>query len=153
MVAVPLLRVAVPPTVPAVTLSKTVTVPVELAGLTVMVRVTVWPKFAGLGAAERVTVPLGALMISVIPPEVLGLSALSPPYEAVKEWLPTVRVEVVKVAVPLTRVAVPMAAPPSRKVTVPVAVEGTTKAFKLTGWPDGAGFGETERLVWVAVAA
>jgi hypothetical protein len=71
---------------------------------------------------------------------------VSPLYDAVREWLPTARVEVTKVELPLLSVVVPMVTPPSLKVTVPAAVEGTTVAVRVTSCPKEAGFGETNRL-------
>jgi len=112
--------------------------------------VTVWPGVAGLGEAVRLVV-VDAFTISVTGADVLGLSAVSPPYTAVRLWLPTARLAVVVVALPLLSVAVPIGFVPSRKVTVPVALEGVTVAVRVTVCPTAAGFGDAARDVEVAV--
>ena len=69
--------------------------------------------------------------------ELLPLKRASPPYTAVMEWVPAVRLEVANVATPAVSVPVPSEVTPSLKVTVPVGVPvpgGTTVtvAVKVT---------------------
>ena len=49
---------------------------------------------------------------------------VSPPYTAVKEWLPTLSVEIFNVAIPPDSVPVPIVVAPSLNVTVPVGATG-----------------------------
>jgi hypothetical protein len=85
--------------------------------------------------------------------ELLAAFLRSPPYEADKLWLPDARVEVVKVAIPPLRAIVPRAVEPSWNVTLPVAEAGLTVAVSVTGWPNGAGEGDTESVVVVVERA
>ena len=68
----------------------------------------------------------------------------SPPYSAVMECAPTVRVEMLKVAAPPLRLAVPSVVPPSENVTEPVGVlaEDETVAVRVTAFCTRTGFGE-----------
>jgi len=67
----------------------------------------------------------------VIADDVLPFVFESPLYEAVREWLPGVRVDIENVAVPLFTAAVPRVVLPSAKVTLPVALEGLTVAVSV----------------------
>ena len=65
-----------------------------------------------------------------------------PPYVAVIECEPAVKVVVLKVARPLLSVPVPRVVLPSLKVTVPVAAEGATVAVNVTDVPAVDGFAD-----------
>ena len=67
--------------------------------------------------------------------DVLLLSVVSPPYDAVIECDPPVKVEMLNVAFPPLIVPVPSVALPSANVMVPVAVEGKTVAVNVTEEP------------------
>jgi hypothetical protein len=146
-----LLKGAAPRLVPP---SLNVTLPVALAGVTVAVRLTVWPTAAGFGEEVRtVVVPADDVITSVTATDVLAPFVESPPYTAVSEWLPAVRLEVVYVAVPPAIFAVPSTALPSLKVTVPVAVDGVTLAVNVTDCPLPAVLGDALRVVAVCAVA
>jgi hypothetical protein len=74
----------------------------------------------------------------------------SPPYDAVREWMPAAGVTEIE-AVPLAKVAFPMGTPLSRKVTCPVAAVGTagTVAISVTDWPATIVFAESVSAVAV----
>jgi len=141
-----LLRVELPRTEEP---SLNVTVPVALEGVTEANKVTGWPGVADVGDADRRVVESAFLTTSVTAVEVLAALLASPPYTAVKLWVPTESVVVVNEAVPLLTVAVPIAEPPSRKVTVPVALAGEKDATNVTLCPYVAEFGLADRLVVV----
>ena len=87
----------------------------------------------------------------------LAVKFVSPGYDAVIVWLPTLRAEVVKVATPLAfTVPVPRVAVPSMKLTVPVGTPepgatGATVAVKVTDCPKAVAF-EDELSVVVVLA-
>lgn len=121
--------------------SRKVTFPVAAAGETVAVRVTVWPKPEDVGATVSVVVVWVRPTDTVTGGEVLVRKLASPPYTAVKEWLPLARDDVVVVALPFaSATGGPSAVVPSKKVTVPVTtpvpVVGPTLAVKVIGWPE-----------------
>src|SRR5436189_134779 len=119
-VAWPLLSVPVPKVVAPslkVTVPEGVPAPGALA-VTVAVNVTDWPDTAGFVADDSAvvvatTVGGAAFTVWLSAAEVLPVKLASPPYTAVIEWLPTVKLEVVKVAWPALRVAVPRVVAPS----------------------------------------
>jgi hypothetical protein len=90
--------------------------PFEIAAVSVTGARTV--GFAG----EDDTASVGAAWptVTVFTGDVLPALFVSPAYDAVIEWLPTLSVEVVKLAVVPETVPVPSEVPPSEKVTVPV---------------------------------
>ena len=63
----------------------------------------------------------------------LAMNFVSPGYDAVIVWLPTLRVEVVNVATPLVKAPVPRVVLPSTKVTVPVGTP--SPARRRRPWP------------------
>jgi hypothetical protein len=92
--------------------------------------------------------------------DVLLLKLLSPAYETVIVWLPTVRDELAKVALPELKLDVPSVATPSKNVTVPVGVPepgatALTVAVKVTDWPNTEGFTDEVTVVeldaWLTV--
>ena len=85
--------------------------------------------------------------------EVFPLKLPSPEYIAVKEWLPSARVEVERVARPEPfNVPVPKVTDPSLKVIVPVGVppETATTAVMVTAWLIREGLGEEKTVTEVA---
>src|SRR5579863_9041151 len=64
--------------------------------------------------------------------EELAAQLPSPAYDALRVWLPMVRVVVVKLAVPLFKAAVPSVTVPSLNDTFPVAGAGDTTAVRVT---------------------
>ncbi len=87
----------------------------------------------------------------------LAMKFVSPGYDAVIVWLPTLRVEVVNVATPLVKAPVPRVVLPSTKVTVPVGTPApgetaATVAVKVTDCPNGAGFKDEISMVVVLAA-
>jgi len=138
-VSVEMLKVAFPlpiVPVPSVVLpSRNVTVPVAVEGETVAVNVTAEPYVDGFNDDATVMVVLTLFTVCVNTDDVLLLSFVSPPYEAVIECDPTVSVDVLYVAFPLLTVPVPNVVLPSLKVTVPVASEGESVAVNVTEEP------------------
>ncbi len=131
-VALPLLIVPVPSVVlPSVN----VTVPVAVEGETVAVNVTDEPYVDGFADEANITVVLALFTVWVNTEDVLLLSFVSPPYEAVIEFDPTASVEVLYVAIPLLIVPVPNVVLPFLNVTVPVAVAGESVAVNVTELP------------------
>jgi hypothetical protein len=61
---------------------------------------------------------------------------VSPPYTAVKLFVPNGSNDVVKDAWPPARGAPPITVKPSKKVTEPVASDGVTVAVRVTGTPN-----------------
>ena len=116
-------------------------------------RSKVWPSPGALIVAEGG--PITGCWLPAAARVILGLKLLSPPYWAVIEWLPALKLEVVNVAVSCDRVPVPMVVAPSRNVTVPVGVPapgavGVTVAVNVTACPRTAGSGALVRLVAVS---
>jgi hypothetical protein len=76
--------------------------------------------------------------------DVLVAKSVLPPYTAVNEWLPPVKVDMEVTAAPPERVAVPIVVAPSLKVTVPVGVPvpevGLTTARRVVDCPKIDGF-------------
>jgi hypothetical protein len=139
-VATPLLFSIPPPRVVAP--SRTATVPVgvpEVLDVIVAVNVTGVPLDTETAELTNAVVVVTGVVVSVTAAEVLALKLESPPYAAVMEWVPTVRIEIVKEAIPLAfRVPLPSVVAPSRKVTVPVGVAllpEVTEAVNVTGVP------------------
>jgi hypothetical protein len=128
-VADPLVNDAVPRTVLP---SRNVTVPVLVAGVTAAVNVTVWPGVEEPGETERVIVDGAFFTTRLASGEVLAPLLVSPSYDAVMSWVPTVKLETVMLAMPLLRFAVPSVVGPSLNVTVPLAVGGVTAAVRTT---------------------
>jgi hypothetical protein len=104
----------------------------------------------GEGFAEDINATADACStVCVSVAELLALSFVSPPYEALIECAPTASVEVLKIACPLLSVPVPSVALPSLNVTVPVATEGDTVAVNVTKEPNADGFADEARVVVV----
>jgi hypothetical protein len=134
------------------------TVPVADAGVTVAVKVTTWFTLAGFGFAARATkeVPFTFWFSSA---ETAAASDESPPYAAVIECVPWVKLEVENVATPDASAAVPITAPLSKNCTVPVAAVGVTVAVNVTACPTVEGFAldasateETAFTFWLSAA-
>ena len=123
-VAVPLLNGLVPR---VVTPSLNVTVPVALEGETVAVRLTAERKVAGLG--DEVSVVAAGVWLTVWDrlDDVLAVSLVSPPYDAVN-WVRSYRKRGHGERSDATRSErlLPRVVAPSLNVTVPVAVDGET---------------------------
>ena len=135
--AEPLIRFSVPSVlVPAVN----VTDPVAnvVVDLTVAVNVTDSPAADGFTDENTWVVVAAWFTVWFKVADVLFADELSPPYVAVIECAPAVRVRVVKVVVPCAlSEAVPSGAVPFLKLTVPVGVGPleVTVALSVTGWP------------------
>lgn len=85
--------------------------------------------------------------------DVLPVKSALPPYTAVIEWLPTVRVEVVNFALPALSVRAPSTVAPFLKVTLPVGipvVDECTVVVNVTAAPKTDGFFEDTSVVVVA---
>jgi hypothetical protein len=135
----PLFNVPVPSEVVP---SRKVTVPAgvpEVLDVIVAVNVTRAPLDAVAVELTNTAVVGASVMVSVIAAEVLAVKLESPPYAAVTECMPTVRIEIVKMAAPLEfSFPVPSVVVPSRKLTVPVGVPllpEVTVAVNVTGVP------------------
>ena len=140
-----------------------VTVPVGTLlpdwGATTAVKVTLCPVVSTVPEAVSVVVvgnvPPGApvtVTLTAVDAELVSL--LSPPYEAVIEFVPTARELLLNFATPLAlSCAVPRLVVPSRNVTVPVGTVppdwGATVAVKVTLCPGASWVAEAERDVVV----
>ena len=118
------------------------------------VSVAVFPSTTEVGATAKVTVGAGAVTVTLTAVDVDALFALSPPYAAVTEWVPTPSVLVVTIAMPVPfAVPVPRTVAPSLKMTDPVgtAVPGfsATVAVKVIAVPAAAVAGEADSVVVV----
>src|ERR1700688_1824138 len=117
-------------------------VPVVLDA-TVAVNVTVWPNFDGFSEETTLVVVPAWSTTCFNTVEVLPAKVESPPYTAVIECVPTVRVEVPNVAFPLLTAAVAKMVAPFLNVTVPVGVPEAVcviVAVNVTDWPKRDGF-------------
>ncbi len=136
--------------------SEKVTTPVGVPGPvtdTVAVKVTFWPQTDGL-TEDTTAVVVFPLPTDCVTVPVLARKLLSPPYEAVRVWLPTARLEVLKLAVVVPALVVnvpwPRLVPPSEKTTRPVGLPGplpVTVAAKVTFWPEADGLTEDTTTV------
>jgi hypothetical protein len=159
--AAPPESVAVPMTVlPSLNVTVPVGVPVPELGLTTALRVTDCPYTDGFKFDVSTVVvtagPVGALTVCVIADELLPEKFVAPPYDAVSECAPAVKLETANVAVPLESVAVPRTVVPSRNVIVPVGVPvpGDTAfvvAVSVTDWFRLDGLGAVVSAVVVEI--
>ena len=118
-VAVPPDKVPVPRVVAP---SMNVTVPVAADGVTLAVKVTGLPYADGLGIDETVIEVVDRPTLNV-PVAKLDRKTLCVGYDASKEWLPALGLEIVKVAEPLLVSGLNIAVPLSTlKDTLPVGV-------------------------------
>lgn len=110
--------------------SKNVTDPVPPAGATVAVSVIAWATFDGLSELVRVVVVAIGFTTSLTRLETAPEKLSSPPYAAVRLWVPVAKV-VEKLALPPEIPALPMFPCPSMKLMNPVAVTGFTLAVSV----------------------
>src|SRR5207253_569524 len=108
------------------------------------------PRYVdGFGLLVNVVVVV-AFTTCVTAAEVLVRYVALPPYDAVRESLPTGNVLSVSCACPPLTVADPSDVAPLKNCTVPVADDGETVAVKVTEAPMVEGFGLLPRTVDVA---
>jgi hypothetical protein len=104
--------------------------------VTLAVNVTDCPKVEGFSEEVKVVVVVALLTTCFNAFDVLLAKFESPPYTAVIELVPTLRVEVVKLAEPLLSVPVPNTVVPFLNVTVsPSGGAGATTAMRTTACP------------------
>jgi hypothetical protein len=118
--------------------------------VTVAVKVTGSPWADGLLFETRVVVVDALLTVWVIGLDVLLWKLASPPYVAVRVWVPTLNPEMVSDPLPLVIVDVPSKIVPSKNETVPVGVPPlgpVTVAVSVTGWPNIEGLTEEVSVV------
>ncbi len=128
-------------------------------GVSVSVDVTEppWLTEPLVGLRDRVkSAAVAAVMVTTTAEEDDAAFAESPPYAAVRLWVPTASVAVERVATPDVRLPVPIDVAPSEKVTVPVGVEvpavSLTEALKLIEAPETAFVGEAVSCVVVTAS-
>src|SRR5438128_468285 len=132
-----------------VPLSENETVPLTVPGVTVTVNVTAWVWTDGFSDETKVIDAVAGLTTCETAAEVLKAWVGSPPYCAVREWVPAPRFKNIRVArLAPESVAVPSAVVPSKNVMVPVAA-GATVAVSETGCPNVDGFGDDVSVVVV----
>ena len=132
--------------------SLNVTVPVALLAVSVAVRVTLCATRAGLVADVSTVMVARALTVSVSADEVLVRLLTSPPYTAVRLWLPAVKNVAENVAVPAVTIPVPSVVAPSLNVTFPLAEVPVTAAVSVTALPTGTGLAAETTVVLVVRA-
>ena len=151
-VATPAVIVPVPMAVaPSLNVTVPVGVPTPVAVVvTVAVKVTAFPTVEGFKEDVTAVVVVFLFTTWLTAAEVLVRKVASPPYTAVMEWVPAVRVAVVKVATPAVSVPVPSAVTPSLNVTVPLGVPVAvlvTVAVNITDCPTLEGLSDEVKAV------